>query len=157
MCCNITPMYFPHFSADKKICGCCVNLGKPIIGSNRWPSLQKIVNYNVAQRNVLSKKFGSYHGIFVWTIDDPQQMEWLISSGIDGIITNQPNKLVQLVRNQTHIRRPRFNLNWFTISLWITLQIDIKLKLILENLLIWVSCWNINSPKMFGPFADFST
>ena len=110
MCCNITPMYFPHFSADKKICGCCVNLGKPIIGSNKWTSLQQIVNYNVAQRNVLSKKFGSYHGIFVWTIDDPQQMEWLISSGIDGIITNQPNKLVQLVRNQTHIRRPRFNL-----------------------------------------------
>jgi len=98
-------------STDKKICGCCVNLGKPIIGSNKWTSLQKIVNYNVAQRNVLSKKFGSYHGIFVWTIDDPQQMKWLISSGIDGIITNQPKKLVQLVRNQTHIRRPRFNLN----------------------------------------------
>ena len=90
----------------------------------------------MAQRNVLSKKFGSYHGIFVWTIDDPQQMEWLILSGIDGIITNQPNKLVQLVKNQTHKRRPRFSLNWFIISLWITLQIDIKLKLILEKLLI---------------------
>ena len=132
MCWKIAPLYFPHFSASEKVCGCCVNLGKPIIGSNRWPSLQKIVNYNVAQRNVLVQQSGSYHGIFVWTIDDPHQMEWLISSGIDGIITNQPNKLVQLVRNQTHIRRPRFNLNWCTISLWITLQIDIKLKVILE-------------------------
>ena len=34
-CCNITPLYFSHFLADEKVCGCCVNLGKPIIGVAR--------------------------------------------------------------------------------------------------------------------------
>ena len=64
------------------------------------------MNFNVAERNDLVRHTGTYTGIFVWTIDDPQQMNWLISSGIDGIITNKPAKLMQeLVRQQQ--RRPR--------------------------------------------------
>jgi len=86
-------------SANEKVCGCCANLGQPIVGTNRWGSFKKLVNFNVAKRDELAQNSGTYTGIFVWTIDDPQHMEWLISSGIDGIITNKPYELVQqLVR-----------------------------------------------------------
>ena len=91
------------------MCGCCANLGQPIIGTNRWGSFKELVNFNVAERNELSRNSGTYTGIFVWTIDNPQHMDWLISEGIDGIITNKPYELVQqLVRHQ---RRPRHSFN----------------------------------------------
>ena len=51
-------MYVFHFSGNEKICGCCVNLGKPIVGTNKWASLQELVNFNVAERNV----FANYSG-----------------------------------------------------------------------------------------------
>jgi glycerophosphoryl diester phosphodiesterase len=35
--------------------------------------------------------------VVAWTVDDPTRMKELIAAGIDGIITNYPNRLVQLV------------------------------------------------------------
>lgn len=58
-------------------------------------SLQKLVNFNVAQRNWEVQKSSYYVNVFVWTIDDPQQMAWLLQSGVDGIITNRPKLLVE--------------------------------------------------------------
>ncbi len=65
-------------------------------------TLQKLVNFNVDERNWLAKRWDKYVQIFVWTIDEPHQMEWLIHSGVDGIITNYPqllsDKLAQIER-----------------------------------------------------------
>ena len=33
----------------------------------------------------------------VWTIDDPQEMEWLIGLGVDGIMTDHPTRLISLL------------------------------------------------------------
>lgn len=86
---------------EAALCGCCANLGRPLLGTNRWMSLQKLVNFNVAQRNWQVQKSSYYVNVFVWTIDDPQQMDWLIQSGVDGIITNRPRTLVeQFVRRR---------------------------------------------------------
>ena len=83
------------------VCGCCANIGRPLLAFNKWSGLQKLVNFNVAERNLVSKREGNYVSIYVWTIDDPVHMEWLISSGVDGIITNNPKALVeQIVRKR---------------------------------------------------------
>lgn len=33
----------------------------------------------------------------VWTIDDPEEMERMINMGVDGIITDRPDLLMQLL------------------------------------------------------------
>jgi len=37
----------------------------------------------------------------VWTVNDPQQMEVLIRSGVDGIISDYPNRVVDVVQKMT--------------------------------------------------------
>ena len=38
--------------------------------------------------------------VHVWTIDEPAQMQWLIDIGVDGIMTDYPERLAALVREQ---------------------------------------------------------
>jgi glycerophosphoryl diester phosphodiesterase len=38
--------------------------------------------------------------VHVWTIDAPEQMRWLIDVGVDGIMTDYPTRLVELVRER---------------------------------------------------------
>ena len=38
--------------------------------------------------------------VFVWTVDSKNDMERLIEMGIDGIITNRPDVLIDLLRKQ---------------------------------------------------------
>jgi glycerophosphoryl diester phosphodiesterase len=38
--------------------------------------------------------------VHVWTIDSPAQMRWLIDVGVDGIMTDHPARLVELVRER---------------------------------------------------------
>lgn len=90
-----------YISGEQMVCGCCANIGRPLLAFNKWSGLQKLVNFNVAERNLVSKREGNYVSIYVWTIDDPVHMEWLISSGVDGIITNNPKALAeQIVRKR---------------------------------------------------------
>ena len=93
--------YSTFFLGKQMVCGCCANIGRPILAFNKWSGLQKLVNFNVAQRNLVSRRDGNYVSIYVWTIDEPIHMEWLISSGVDGIITNNPKALAeQIVRKR---------------------------------------------------------
>ena len=71
-------------------CGCCVNIGMPPLAINAWQGLKDIVAYNIRWRNSHFQSTGSYIYVYVWTIDDPIQMKWLINAGVDGIITNKP-------------------------------------------------------------------
>ena len=62
----------------------------PPLAINAWQGLKDIVAYNIRWRNSHFQSTGSYIYVYVWTIDDPMQMKWLIKAGVDGIITNKP-------------------------------------------------------------------
>ncbi|MBK9290517.1 MAG: glycerophosphodiester phosphodiesterase [Bacteroidetes bacterium] len=38
--------------------------------------------------------------VFVWTVDEPHKMEALIDAGADGIITNHPERLINILKNK---------------------------------------------------------
>ncbi len=38
--------------------------------------------------------------VYVWTVDEPWEMERFLDMGVDGIITNRPDKLRQLIRTR---------------------------------------------------------
>lgn len=86
-------------------CGTSVNLGAPPIALNRWDSIQRMTRFNVEQRNKLFHETGHYINIFVWTIDSERELNWLISSGVDGIITNKPGLLRSLINSETSVNR----------------------------------------------------
>ncbi len=54
------------------------------------------------RRNTVSEKLiAAFHeaniGVYVWTVDDPEEMQKLIAWGVDGIYTNDPGVLRGLV------------------------------------------------------------
>lgn len=81
-------------SAALAACACCANLGAPVLAGNRWPALQQIVRLNVAHRDMLT---GGRVRIYVWTIDDVDEMKWLVQAGVNGVITNRPDVLASVI------------------------------------------------------------
>lgn len=71
----------------------------PPLAINAWQGLKNIVRYNIRWRNSHFRATGSYIYVYVWTIDDSNQMKWLIKTGVDGIITNRPNMLENVFNN----------------------------------------------------------
>lgn len=86
-------------------CGCCVNLGAPPVAINRRSALKTAVRMNVGNRDEHFHCSGKRLNVFVWTIDDPNEMKWLLRSGIDGIITNKPGLLKGLTRGNAVLAR----------------------------------------------------
>jgi len=83
-------------------CGCCANIGKPLTLTGSQSLLRNIVNFNVASRNNHFNRTRSYIRIFTWTIDDRPTMSWLVGAGVDGVITNKPKTLAQVLANRIH-------------------------------------------------------
>ena len=79
----------------------------PPIAINAWTGLKNIVRYNIRWRNTHLRETGSYIYIYVWTIDNPKQMEWLINVGVDGIITNKPQLLENVYNAMINKKRRR--------------------------------------------------
>ena len=79
-------------------CGCCVNIGMPPLAINAWQGLRNIVRHNIRWRDSHFQATGSYIYVYVWTIDDPDHMRWLLRTGVDGIITNRPHTLSNVLR-----------------------------------------------------------
>ena len=77
----------------------------PPFAINAWQGLKNIVRSNIRWRNEHYKATGSYIYVYVWTIDDPYHMEWLIKIGVDGIITNKPHLLENVFNGVKRKRR----------------------------------------------------
>jgi len=83
-------------------CGCCANIGFPLTITGSQSVLRRIANFNIAARNAHFNSTSSYVKIFTWTIDDRPTMEWLVGAGVDGVITNKPKLLAQVLANRNH-------------------------------------------------------
>ena len=42
---------------------------------------------------------GAGRSVFLWTINDEESMKWSIMKGVDGVITDDPKKYLDLARN----------------------------------------------------------
>ena len=43
-----------------------------------------------------AETLGSRMNVFTWTIDEEDEMEWLVRAGVDGVITNRPGMLARI-------------------------------------------------------------
>jgi glycerophosphoryl diester phosphodiesterase len=65
---------------------------------NRFSSPDALmVNYKLVDEGYVAKMHDHGYKIFVWTVDEPDEMRRLLSLGVDGIITNEPVVLLGLM------------------------------------------------------------
>lgn len=76
------------------------SLGQPTAATlqNGWANYQRLVAFNIFQKQL-------YPGarFIAWTIDNEEDIKWLMKNGVDGIITNR----VDLVARAVNSRRKR--------------------------------------------------
>lgn len=56
-------------------------------------------NYKLVDRKMVNAIHEKGRQIFCWTVDDEDEMKRLIDLGVDGIITNHPDKLKKLLKS----------------------------------------------------------
>lgn len=70
-------------------------------GLNTFDYVDKIgVNYRFVDRQSVEKAHRSGKKIKVWTVNDPVQMQRLLQLGVDGIVTDYPDKLLKIHADQ---------------------------------------------------------
>jgi glycerophosphoryl diester phosphodiesterase len=57
-------------------------------------------NYKKVTEKMVAKVHESGKKMYCWTVDNPSHMEQLIELGVDGIITNYPERLLALLNNE---------------------------------------------------------
>lgn len=62
-----------------------------------------ILSKNLATDSMISALHAQDKKVFVWTIDDSKTMSMLINQGVDGIITNTPERLAGLLRERAEL------------------------------------------------------
>ncbi len=55
------------------------------------------VNYNMLSAASVDSLKHVGLGVFTWTVDEPEEMKKMIDMGVDGIITDAPDKLIDLI------------------------------------------------------------
>ena len=70
----------------------------PDVFEGNWEALS--CNYRVVDANFVTKAKEFKKKIYVWTVDDAEEMKRLIALQVDGIITNRPQDLIPLVASQ---------------------------------------------------------
>ena len=59
-----------------------------------------IPQFRLASREFINQVHGEGLKVFAWTVNDPQEATRLIDLGVDGIISDYPEMLVQLVQSR---------------------------------------------------------
>jgi glycerophosphoryl diester phosphodiesterase len=67
----------------------------PDVFEGNWEALS--CNYRVVDTSFVAKAREFKKNIFVWTVDDKEEMKRLMELQVDGIITNRPQDLIPLV------------------------------------------------------------
>lgn len=71
------------------------SVGRPMfMAMAPWEFYQSVLSYELALRSHARRK----PWLIAWTINDPEEMRWLIHTGVDAILTDLPAQLVQLER-----------------------------------------------------------
>ena len=68
----------------------------PDVFEGNWEALS--CNYRVVDADFVAKARENKKKIYVWTVDEKEEMKRLMELQVDGIITNRPQDLIPLVR-----------------------------------------------------------
>jgi glycerophosphoryl diester phosphodiesterase len=76
------------------------SVGRPMfMAMAPWEFYQAVLSHELALRSQARRK----PWLITWTINDPEEMRWLIQSGVDAILTDLPAQLVHLERQRKAI------------------------------------------------------
>jgi glycerophosphoryl diester phosphodiesterase len=56
--------------------------------------------YNLVSADVVENMRRHGYGVFAWTVDDEAEMRRLIECGVNGIVTNRPGALAEVIRQR---------------------------------------------------------
>lgn len=70
-------------------------LAKSMVDSFQLPMEQE--GHNLASRNIINSAKKRNIAIYYWTINEKEEMKRLILKGVDGIITDYPNRLIAVL------------------------------------------------------------
>ena len=62
----------------------------------------RFAGFTVVDADVLRVAHGAGREVHVWTVDDPAVMAGLLDAGADGILTDRPDLLRDLLRTRAH-------------------------------------------------------
>jgi glycerophosphoryl diester phosphodiesterase len=54
--------------------------------------------YHLVGEDLVERLHRHGYGVFAWTVDDDSEMRRLIGSGVNGIVTNRPALLAEVIR-----------------------------------------------------------
>lgn len=58
--------------------------------------------------------------VFLWTVNDEERMKWCVSKNVDGVITDDPLKFLQ-VSGSYHGERIRLPTSQYGMAIWINI------------------------------------
>jgi len=93
------------------------------------------ISFNILQRSIITPFFGARfirdarakgRPIFTWTVNDESMMRWSISKGLDGVITDDPQKFFEVCKDWEQGKRDiHISRREWLIVLWINLMVVI--------------------------------
>ena len=61
---------------------------------------------SLVSKHILQKLFALGATVYIWTVNDPDEMTRLLKAGVDGIVTDTPDVLYEICRNLAESREP---------------------------------------------------
>ena len=96
---SLCATYLPDFSISHIGFSTCYArhfLGNPSVTSF---NLQQKVMMGPSGRRFLRDAHAADRAVFVWTVNDASTMRWSIRRGVDGVLTDDPEKFLDLCRD----------------------------------------------------------